>query len=36
MNRGLDVNRDGVVTNVEAAAKVAAQLTEGMKTGNIG
>jgi hypothetical protein len=35
-NRGLDVNGDGKVTKAEAASKVEAMLTEGLKPGNIG
>jgi hypothetical protein len=33
-NAGLDVDRDGKVTKAEAAAKVAALLSEGLKPGN--
>jgi hypothetical protein len=35
-NAGLDVNGDGKVTKAEAASKVEAMLTEGLKPGNIG
>jgi hypothetical protein len=35
-NAGLDVNGDGKVTKSEAASKVQAMLTEGLKPGNIG
>jgi hypothetical protein len=35
-NEGLDVNGDGKVTKSEAASKVQAMLTEGLKPGNIG
>jgi hypothetical protein len=35
-NAGLDVNHDGKVTKSEAASKVQALLTEGLKPGNVG
>jgi hypothetical protein len=35
-NAGLDVNGDGKVTKSEAASKVQAMLTEGLKPGNMG
>ncbi len=35
-NRGLDVNRDGVITKAEATSKVAAKLAKGMKSGRLG
>jgi hypothetical protein len=35
-NKGLDVNDDGKVTKSEAASKIQAMLTEGLKTGNVG
>jgi len=35
VNRGLDANRDGVVTKGEAVAKVRALLAEGLKPGNV-
>jgi hypothetical protein len=35
-NAGLDLNKDGQVTKLEAASLVAAQLTEGTKSGKIG
>jgi len=34
-NRGLDFDKDGVVTRAEAAAKVQARLEEGLKPGNV-
>ena len=36
MNRGLDMNRDGVITKGEAAAKVWSKLAKGMKEGRVG
>lgn len=35
-NRGLDGNRDGVITKAEASAKVHAKLVKGVKAGRIG
>ncbi len=35
-NRGLDGNRDGVITKAEAAAKVHQKLIKGLKAGRIG
>ena len=35
-NRGFDVNRDGLITKAEAAAKVQKKLVKGMKQGRIG
>lgn len=34
-NAGLDANRDGKVTKGEAAARVTAMLSEGLKSGNV-
>jgi len=35
-NEGLDLNGDGKITKLEAASKVQAMLTEGLRPGNIG
>lgn len=34
-NAGLDVNKDGTITKAEAASKVAALLSEGLRPGNV-
>ena len=35
-NEGLDLNGDGKITKLEAASKVQAMLTEGLRPGNLG
>lgn len=36
MNRGFDINRDGIITKAEAAEKVQKKLVKGMKEGRVG
>ncbi len=34
-NRGLDINKDGIVTRAEAGAKVQKMLEKGLEAGNV-